>query len=126
MSDLTNPEFGDFDPDDAYAEGVEADITQVAIRLHEGRQWLLGLSGEELPVWWLMRPEEREIGEALAQALVDKIATDPDEGPRTLADAVAFVSDQPTWNDLSSDAQEVFVGLVDDLLGVLQRQGALG
>jgi hypothetical protein len=116
--------FGDFDPDDAW-DNEPADPEQTAKRLHELREYLAVSDGQELAAWDALSDEDRAIGQELGARLIDAFVTDPDNAPQELNRAIAFLSGQPEWDDLSAEAQEVGVALVDNILSWLQGQGAM-
>ena len=63
--------FGDTEPGDAVdAAAPDADPYQVAVRLHEARVKLLDATGETLPHWHELDPDERELAVAVVLAVV--------------------------------------------------------
>lgn len=123
MSDAST-EFGDWEPDDSH-DIEPLDAEQTARRLHEGRAYLSELAGEELAAFDALDDDETDIAVALADRLVELLTTNPTNAPIEFHDAVAFLSGEPEFGRLDADAQEVAVGLVDDVLAWAKRQGAL-
>lgn len=122
MSDDTT--FGDYELDDAWAD-EPADPEQVAMWVHDLRQFLSESAGDELAAWDALSDADREVGTALATRLINALVTDADHAPQDLHAAIAYLSDQPEWDALSAEAQEVGVGLVDNVMAWLTRQGSV-
>ena len=122
MSDSV--EFGDFEADDAWAD-EPADPEQVAIRMHELRQYLTETDGQELADWDALSDDDKEIGTALMGRLLDAFANDESNAPQDLNAAIAYLSGQPEWDQLSPEAQQVGTALVDNILEWGTKQGSI-
>ena len=122
---MSDAEFGDWEADDSLAT-EPLDGEQTARKLHEDRGYLSALAGEELAAFDALSDEETEIAIALGDRLVGALAVGPHSAPEEFHDAVAFLSGEPEWGALSAEAQQVAVGLVDDIIAWARRQGALG
>jgi hypothetical protein len=121
---MSDEEFGDFEEADAYAD-EPADPEQVAIRMNELRAYLAEMAGEDLAAWDALTDEEKAIGIALGQSLIDVMTKDPANAPQGFHEALGYLQEQPEWDELSPEAQAVATALLDDLLAWLERQGAL-
>lgn len=117
-------DFGDWEPDDAFAlEPLDAE--QTARHMHELREYLAAMAGDELIAFDALSEDDRDLSVALGTRLVEFMVSDPDDAPWTFHETVAYFSDAPEWEALSQDARDVALGLIDDILAWAVRQGAL-
>lgn len=121
---MSDESFGDWEEGDSF-DTEPADPEQVAAHVHELRGYLAALSGEELEQWESLTEAEFDVAVDLGDRLITFLSTDQVHAAEAFHEAVAFLSGQPDWKDLSADVQQVAVGIVDDVIAWLTRQGAL-
>jgi hypothetical protein len=124
-------DFGDFDPDDAWAL-EPPDPEQVTYRLHHLRAELdLLAAGRDVPTWDQLDPDAQAmalgIGQAVVAYIVEREPEDAASLARTLHDARRYVatSPLPPWDELPADDRQVGIDLMQTILDWLARQGAL-
>jgi len=125
---MTDPSFGDFEPDDAF-DHEPPDPDQVARRLHRWRQLVAELIGAQLGDFDNLAPDERQRLLAVGDMIVEWLATHADHHPEPLARAVhqyreTQLPDLTPWDRLSDDEQAIAVELMLLLIAWLRRQGA--
>ena len=125
---MADEEFGDFEPEDAYAHDGEPEPLQLAIRLHELRSALVELAGhDKLPAWSDYDRREHEVD--AADQWVELLS--PDAQPEELAIAIhderveLVDGGLDEWDELSPDARRLAIHIATEILGWLIRQGAL-
>lgn len=121
---MSEESFGDWEADDSL-DTEPLDGEQVARRVHEDRAYLSELAGDELAAFEALSDDEEALAVALGDRLVGLLQRNPHSAPWEFHESVAFFSGEPEWEALSREAQEVAVGLIDDVLGWAHRQGAL-
>lgn len=127
---MSNPDFGDFDPDDAY-DHEPPDPEQVAYRLHLLREEIDHLGGgTNVQNWDGLSPGEQTLARAIATQLVYWLLThnpEPEEAAESLHNVRRFLNPSalPAWDDLNEDDKSIGIHLMTLIINWLRRQGAL-
>jgi hypothetical protein len=124
--------FGDIEPADAYSAGVGPAVEQVAMRLHELREYLDSVAGEHgLLRWDELTPAEQQLALAIGDVIVTHLAGhEPDaaeDSARNLHNVRRYWASSrlPAWEDLPPDDRQVGIDLMSAIINWLAREGTL-
>ena len=124
MSDV---EFGDMTPEDAYDAEGRAEAMPVARFIFNWRRDLVWLSGQlSWPVWWELDQYNRDAATSIAQhGVIDVI----NEGHPTALDLAVAIhanrDEEVDWKFLPRDSQLIALALAKDILNWLEREGSI-
>jgi hypothetical protein len=124
---ITNPNFGDFDADDAL-DTAPPDPTQVAYRIHRLRRYLSQLAGDDIGSFFDMTEDEQTAAIAVGEDIVAfVIASDPKDKAklaRVIHDARAQQEQLPPWAALDPGRRAIAEAIAKSLSDWLIREGA--
>jgi hypothetical protein len=116
--------FGDWTPKDSFAPRSQPDPRYVAQRIHELRQFLAGLVGNQIADWTDLTRDEQDIAVALGvQLTVHLLAKGRDGSALALHEARRFLRDEPEWRELTPQEAAVALAMVDDVVRWLILEG---
>ena len=127
MSDLPT-----YDDGESYANVVEIDPLQVAIRLHELAARLHELAGGDPVEWWELIADEREIGLSIGQAVtahfLARRSISAGDLARFIHDVRRWVAAEngesiPAWEGLGLDLRRISIAIAREIIDWLKREG---
>lgn len=124
---ITNPDFGDFDADDAL-DTAPPDPTQVAYRIHRLRRYLSQLAGDDIGSFFDMTEDEQtaaiNVGEDIVAWVITHDPSDKAKLARVIHDARAYQDQLPPWAALDVGRRAIAEAIAKSLGDWLIREGA--
>lgn len=127
MSDLPTQDEGEF-----FANVVEIDPLQVAIRLHELASRLYELTGGDAKEWWELDGEDRTVGLAIGGAVTTRFLQQRSISyvnfARFIHDVRRWVAAEngetvESWEALGEDHRDIAVAIAREVIEWLKREG---